>query len=297
MKKITVAALLLAFAFGAVSAGSANAQTNPTVQDLLNKIAELQKQIVALQTQKAAVTQELFTTLKQGDQGELVEQLQAFLAAEGFFKHPKITGYFGPVTAQSVKDFQKAHGVSAVGKVGPQTMAKIKEIAAADSASADVAIESDNGGKKACLPPGHLIAPGQQKKGVPNLPSCKNPLPPGIAKLLGQGGPGGGGTGTSTPDTIPPVISNVTATSTTAASTHITWSTNELSDSKVWYATTSPVSTAGTPSVSSSVFVLFHDLLLSNLTASTTYYYRVGSTDQSGNTATSSTDYTFTTLP
>src|SRR3989344_750982 len=158
MKKITVAALLLAFAFGAVSAGSANAQTNPTVQDLLNKIAELQKQIVALQTQKAAVTQELFTTLKQGDQGELVEQLQAFLAAEGFFKHPKITGYFGPVTAQSVKDFQKAHGVSAVGKVGPQTMAKIKEIAAADSASADVAIESDNGGKKACLPHGHLIA-------------------------------------------------------------------------------------------------------------------------------------------
>ncbi|MCP6719300.1 MAG: hypothetical protein KJI71_03655 [Patescibacteria group bacterium] len=102
---------------------------------------------------------------------------------------------------------------------------------------------------------------------------------------------------TLTEDTTPPVISAVTATSTTATSTTIAWSTDEVSDSKVWYSTTTPlVISTTTPAVSSSSLVTNHTLSLSNLSASTTYYFIAGSNDTVGNSSTS-TESSFTTLP
>jgi len=88
-------------------------------------------------------------------------------------------------------------------------------------------------------------------------------------------------------DTIPPIISAVAATSTTATSTHITWATNEPATSKVWYSTSTPVQATGTtPSVYSGSLTLNHDMALSGLVASTTYYYVVSSADAYGNSAT-----------
>ena len=97
-------------------------------------------------------------------------------------------------------------------------------------------------------------------------------------------------------DTTAPVISGISATSTTHNSTHITWTTNENSDSKVWYATSTPVvATSSTSAVSSPVLIKTHNLALTGLSASTTYYYLVQSSDASGNIETS-TEQSFTTL-
>ena len=98
-------------------------------------------------------------------------------------------------------------------------------------------------------------------------------------------------------DTTPPVIANITATSTTATSTIISWKTDEVATSKVWYELTSPITiSTSTPLVENSTILFDHLLQLTELTASSTYYFIVASTDVSGNTATSN-ESSFVTLP
>jgi PGF-pre-PGF domain-containing protein len=93
-----------------------------------------------------------------------------------------------------------------------------------------------------------------------------------------------------TVDTVPPVISNVTASSITTSSATITWTTDEPSDSIVEYGTTIAYGLTS----SDATLVTSHSRSLTGLSAGTTYHYRVKSTDNAGNPAVSS-DYTFTT--
>ncbi len=72
----------------------------------------------------------------------------------------------------------------------------------------------------------------------------------------------------------------------------ITWTTDEVSTSTVNYGLTSAYGTASSSQVASTS----HIILLSGLTASSTYHYQLVSTDLTGNLATSS-DYTFVTPP
>ena len=97
--------------------------------------------------------------------------------------------------------------------------------------------------------------------------------------------------GAGGPDTNPPVITNVTAGNLTSTSGTITWSTDEVSTSRVEYG---PTASYGTLTPLDSNQVTSHSVNLSGLTASTTYHYRVISTDLANNTATSG-DFTFTT--
>src|SRR3989344_1730834 len=93
------------------------------------------------------------------------------------------------------------------------------------------------------------------------------------------------GAPTPTPgDTTAPVISGASATSTTYNSTHIIWITNENANGKVRNSTSTPVvATSSTPSVSSAALITSHDMTLTGLSASTTYYYLIQSSDASGN--------------
>lgn len=98
-------------------------------------------------------------------------------------------------------------------------------------------------------------------------------------------------------DTVAPVISSVVADNIASTSARIRWTTNEASDSTVWYSTTTPVTAASpTPSVFSSAMVASHELNVTGLTASTTYRYLVRSKDAANNSATSA-EFSFTTLP
>jgi RHS repeat-associated protein len=98
---------------------------------------------------------------------------------------------------------------------------------------------------------------------------------------------------TSTLDTTAPVISNVAAGGITATSATITWNTNENSDSRVEYGTTTAY---GQSTTLNTALVTAHSQGLSGLTGGTSYHYRVKSKDAAGNLAVSG-DFSFTTAP
>lgn len=64
----------------------------------------------------------LFTRpLGLGERSDDVRALQAMLMLTGHFAYPEATGFFGPATQAAVAAFQQAHGLEAVGSVGPMT--------------------------------------------------------------------------------------------------------------------------------------------------------------------------------
>ncbi|MEW6324097.1 MAG: fibronectin type III domain-containing protein, partial [Nitrospirota bacterium] len=93
-------------------------------------------------------------------------------------------------------------------------------------------------------------------------------------------------------DNTPPVISGVTVSNQTAGSATISWTTNEASDTQVEYGTTASY---GNGSTLNAAMVTSHSVMLSGLSASTTYNYRVRSRDAARNLAMSG-NLTFSTL-
>ncbi|MBU8905930.1 C40 family peptidase [Desertibacillus haloalkaliphilus] len=61
-------------------------------------------------------------TLKKGMTHEDVKQLQDILKAEGYFTYHTSTGYYGTITEEAVKAFQKEHRIQQTGIAGPQTL-------------------------------------------------------------------------------------------------------------------------------------------------------------------------------
>jgi len=64
------------------------------------------------------------TTIQRGSEGFCVFRMQQAIGMSG----GGLTGVYGPVTEQRVKDWQKANGVGQTGVVGPTTWAKIEEV-------------------------------------------------------------------------------------------------------------------------------------------------------------------------
>ncbi|HEX9341892.1 MAG TPA: PQQ-binding-like beta-propeller repeat protein [Thermoplasmata archaeon] len=109
-------------------------------------------------------------------------------------------------------------------------------------------------------------------------------------------GSGGRGpvTATALVDDTPPVISGIAAINLRFNRATIVWTTDERSDSVVWWGDTSPPGNQA----SSSRMVTGHSITLSGLTANKTYYYAVQSTDEAGNVALDNNNsqyYTFVT--
>ncbi len=90
-------------------------------------------------------------------------------------------------------------------------------------------------------------------------------------------------------DIIVPVISSI-STSTATTSVTITFSTDEMSTSTVYYGTTTSYGYSSTTDTIATSNIIY----ISNLSASTTYYFYIEATDGFGNTSTSTSD-TFTT--
>lgn len=91
------------------------------------------------------------------------------------------------------------------------------------------------------------------------------------------------------PDTIPPVISDITVSDVTDTSVKVTWTTDENATSIVTYGPTSSYGATTTGDSTTS-----HSIILTSLTANTTYHYQLQSVDSSGNSTTSD-DNTFVT--
>lgn len=89
---------------------------------------------------------------------------------------------------------------------------------------------------------------------------------------------------TVTSDNTAPVISSIATSSPTTTTLLVTWTTDELSDSKIDYGITSSYGTAST----SATLTTSHSLTLTGLDPTTAYYFRIQSTDAQGNIAVSS---------
>ncbi|MFZ5353190.1 MAG: LysM peptidoglycan-binding domain-containing protein [Bacillota bacterium] len=65
-------------------------------------------------------------SLKKGETSEEVKSVQEMLKKLGYFEED-CTGYFGPVTENAVKEFQKDNKLTVDGVVGPQTLKQLKK--------------------------------------------------------------------------------------------------------------------------------------------------------------------------
>lgn len=89
---------------------------------------------------------------------------------------------------------------------------------------------------------------------------------------------------------IPPTISNIAISNITTNSATITWTTDQPSDSLIQYGTTTSYGSSATDST----LTTSHSITLTNLASSTTYHFKVTSTNSYGFSTTSG-DNTFTT--
>jgi subtilisin family serine protease len=92
---------------------------------------------------------------------------------------------------------------------------------------------------------------------------------------------------------VPPAVSAVQATNITSSGATITWTTSTAADTQVEYGLTTSYGSVTTLDPNK---VTSHTVTLSNLTQSTTYHYRVRSSDASGILSVSG-DFSFTTPP
>jgi peptidoglycan DL-endopeptidase LytE len=65
--------------------------------------------------------------MKIGSRGNNVKVLQQNLKLLGYFTYPEITGYYGTMTADAVRKFQKQYRLPVTGKADRATLAKINE--------------------------------------------------------------------------------------------------------------------------------------------------------------------------
>lgn len=106
------------------------------VSALLNQITSLTAQIVELNSKQGELRSELSEVkqllrqqLREGVSGDEVTLLQELLAGDPeIYPEGLVTGYFGPLTKNAVKRFQKKNNIDQVGEVGPLTRLKINEL-------------------------------------------------------------------------------------------------------------------------------------------------------------------------
>ncbi|MEW9698286.1 C40 family peptidase [Paenibacillus sp. SI8] len=65
------------------------------------------------------------SALSQGMSSSSVSSLQQNLKTLGYFTYPTVTGYFGTLTYQAVKDYQKAYSLPTTGIADPTTQTSI----------------------------------------------------------------------------------------------------------------------------------------------------------------------------
>ena len=91
---------------------------------------------------------------------------------------------------------------------------------------------------------------------------------------------------TTTPPTVdstPPLVSSLAAVGTASTTAYVSWTTNELATSTLWYETANPVSTSTAAKLENNDWKTIHSYNISNLAASTTYYYSLELSDKAGN--------------
>ena len=319
-----VSVVLFAFFIPLTSyAVSPQATSTPTIAELVQQIQALQSQIAQLTAELTATKNDvavikeelrLTKTLKFGMTDGEVKKLQEFLSTmPDIYPEGLVTGYFGALTEKAVKKWQEKNEIESIGVVGPKTRAKLSEVTASNSSGGGSSSNSansiasdngngnsgnntvgNNGSSNAVGNTSSSTSPGFENR-VENHPTTtpSGTVPATPAQPIGQTGVTTVPAISATPtqpaaDTTPPTISNVQSTNITQTTATISWTTNEISSSDIYYSKNSSVLTSGTSRVTIAGNVTSHGITLASLSASSTYYYLVVAKDEAGNTATSS---------
>lgn len=165
-----VGLIAVAFMLTVMAPQATYAATNDTaskIEALLEKIRALQDQ---LRTIRGDVRETLRDGLKEGMTNDDVRKIQELLSSDSdVYPFGKATGFFGPLTKDAVKKFQKKAGLAETGIVDSETRKLMEEMLA----------DRYNGK----IPAGLLRAPGIYKKYMDRIhsrgddcvaPFCKN---------------------------------------------------------------------------------------------------------------------------
>lgn len=102
----------------------------------------------------------------------------------------------------------------------------------------------------------------------------------------------------ASPDTAAPTITAISVSNVGTSTATFTWTTNEASNSKVYYSTVTPLVTATASTKGDAAMVTSHTVTVTGLTPNTTHYFKVESADASNNSSTGSeTSFTTQALP
>ncbi len=224
--------------------------------------------------------------LRLGISGEDVEILQEVFATDvSFYPERVATGYFGSLTGEAIKRFQKKNGLSVDAVVSGNTKEKLNSFLKEKGVKVSVV----NGVKKYCI---SSVRPAVdiKKSGL----TVKVSLCPG-AVLEEKKAPSSvvkptvmnGSFSLSEHNDLSPEFYYVDAFDVTGASAKIVVGVTEKVQAKLWYATTGNLSLS--PIVRSSAeWLKIHSFNLTDLLPGTTYNIYVVVVDGDGNYATSS---------
>lgn len=105
--------------------------------------------------------------LSLGDRGDTVMRVQELLSKYGYISASNTTGYFGEITEEAVKAFQKNNGLTADGNVGMRTMAVLTSGEAKSASSGNSSSSSSSSNTSS--------SSGSSNKGSSNSSSSSKP--------------------------------------------------------------------------------------------------------------------------
>jgi peptidoglycan hydrolase-like protein with peptidoglycan-binding domain len=127
--------LSILLAFGLAGCATTGKQKNDQYQELQAKVNEMESQLQQKNEEIRNLEGQLGRIKGEGERGtELTvnevkpseKSIQSALKNAGYYNGP-IDGKVGRKTKDAVGEFQKANGLKADGKVGPQTWSKLKK--------------------------------------------------------------------------------------------------------------------------------------------------------------------------
>lgn len=308
-------------------------QLQKQVQELLKQIELLKTQITTLQTQVQTTRKEVAEVkveikelqytkpLGLGDTGEKVREYQEALKQAGYFPPDfKPTLFFGPLTLAATNKFQKeVLNINPINTAGPQTFGRLNELISKQTLppvapvtpvtpvtpttpitpttltipTTPVSSSGGGSGGSSLTSVAPVASVNLTSSSSGELPATQSNSA-SATTLVGSSYPAYNWGAPPIQDTTFPVISNVQVSNITATSATFTWTTDEYSNSQIYYSLNPGVSIAsnypitGDSGTSHSVNAFIFD-------SEKTYYYVVVSKDNAGNQSISS-EKVFTTL-
>ena len=128
-------------------------------------------QIASATTSTQSALAQTTGLLRAGSQGQAVTELQQLLKDAGHFNH-QVTGFYGRVTQNAVRDYQKKHGLTVDGIAGPQTRSHLIGRSTTTSPS------SSQGQTTPSTPASETVTPSTPAESTPSTSIATQPATP-----------------------------------------------------------------------------------------------------------------------